>query len=95
MPANVVALAEDDRFNSLRLGVSAQVMLTDRLKLTAEAAYLPWANFKGRDDHNLRQLLVPEASASGKADRCRQARRELQVRLGGQRRAALMPDVTK
>ena len=65
VPANVVALAEDDRFNSLRLGVSAQVMLTDRLKLTAEAAYLPWANFKGRDDHNLRQLLVPEASASG------------------------------
>ena len=65
VPANVMALAEDDRFNSLRLGVSAQVMLTDRLKLTAEAAYLPWVNFAGQDDHNLRQLLVPEASASG------------------------------
>src|SRR4051794_15442933 len=65
VPANVLALAEDDRFNSLRLRVSAQVMLTDRLKLTAEAAYLPWVNFAGQDDHNLRQLLVPEASASG------------------------------
>ena len=65
VPANVLALAEDDRFNSLRLGVSAQVLLTDRLKLTAEAAYLPWVNFAGQDDHNLRQLLVPEASASG------------------------------
>jgi len=28
------------------------------------------------------------------ADRCRQARRELQVRLGCHRRAALMSDVT-
>jgi opacity protein-like surface antigen len=60
VPANVMALAEDDRFNSLRLGVSAQVMLTDRLKLTAEAAYLPWVNFKGQDDHNL-----PPAPDSG------------------------------
>ena len=42
MPANVLALAEDDRFNSLRLGLSAQAKLTDRLKFTADAAYLPW-----------------------------------------------------
>ena len=65
VPANALSLVEDDRFDALRLGLSAQVMLTDRLRLTADAAYLPLVNFKGQDDHNLRQLLIPEASSNG------------------------------
>ena len=64
-PPNFLGIAEDDRFNSVRLGVSSQFMLTDRLKLTAEAAYLPWVNFKGQDDHNARELLLPETSSNG------------------------------
>lgn len=47
VPANFIGIAEDDRFNSLRLGLSAQFMLTDRLKLTADVAYLPLVNFNG------------------------------------------------
>jgi opacity protein-like surface antigen len=64
-PVNFLGIAEDDRFNSLRVGVAAQFMLTERLKLTAEAAYLPWVGFKGQDDHNARQLLLPEQSSWG------------------------------
>jgi opacity protein-like surface antigen len=60
-----LGLAEDDRFNSLRLGITANYMLTDRVKFTADAAYLPWVSFSGQDDHNARQLLLPEAGAPG------------------------------
>jgi opacity protein-like surface antigen len=65
LPANFIGIAEDDRFNSLRLGLSAQFMLTDRLKLTADIAYLPFVNFNGQDDHNARELLLPETSSRG------------------------------
>jgi opacity protein-like surface antigen len=60
-----LGLAEDDRFDSLRLGVTANYMLTDRVKFTADAAYLPWVSFSGQDDHNARQLLLPEAGSPG------------------------------
>ena len=65
LPSSLLALTEDDHFNALRVGLSAQASLTDRLRLTAEAAYVPWVNFSGLDDHVLRQLLLPEASNSG------------------------------
>ena len=65
LPANLLTLTDDNHFNSLRVGLSSQLMLTDRLRLTADAAYLPWVNFTGLDDHLLRQLLLPEASTSG------------------------------
>jgi Omptin family len=64
-PTNFLGIAEDDRFNALRLGVSSRVMLIDRLILTADAAYLPLVDFKGQDDHNARELLLPEASSRG------------------------------
>jgi opacity protein-like surface antigen len=40
-------------------------MLSNRLKLTADVAYVPGVTFTGLDDHLLRQLLLPEASSSG------------------------------
>jgi opacity protein-like surface antigen len=40
-------------------------MLTDRLRLTADAAYLPLVNFTGLDSHNARELLLPESSSNG------------------------------
>ena len=58
-------LVEDDRFDSLRVGLAADFMLTDRLKFTADAAYLPWVSFTGQDDHNARQLLILEAGGPG------------------------------
>jgi opacity protein-like surface antigen len=65
IPTNFPGLVEDDHFNSLRVGLSSQFMLTERLRLTADVAYLPLVDFKGQDDHNARELLIPEASNSG------------------------------
>ncbi|MFY9840126.1 MAG: outer membrane beta-barrel protein [Xanthobacteraceae bacterium] len=61
----VLGITQYDHFNSLRLGLSSQVMLTDRLRLTADAAYLPWVNFQGLDSHAQRQLLVFDAGDAG------------------------------
>jgi len=36
---------------SVRLGAVGEYMLTDRLKLTGEAAYLPYVKFTGEDNH--------------------------------------------
>jgi hypothetical protein len=44
-------ITERDRWNSLRLGLVADAMLTDRLKLTGEAAYLR-ADQKALDIHH-------------------------------------------
>ena len=63
--STLLGLTENDSFNSLRLGLSSEVMLADRLKLTADAAYVPVVGFAGLDDHLLRQLLGPEAANSG------------------------------
>ncbi len=62
---NFLRTAQDDHFNSLRVGLSSETMLTDRLKFTADAAYVPWTDFGGLDDHNQRQLLFPEAASTG------------------------------
>ena len=62
---DILGLTQNNHINSLRVGVASEVMLTDRLKLRADAAYVPWVNFAGLDDHLLRQLLVPDASNSG------------------------------
>jgi len=57
--------SEDDHFNSLRVGVSTEAMLTDRVKLTTDAAYIPLTDFGGEDQHLLRQLLLWEGANSG------------------------------
>jgi opacity protein-like surface antigen len=61
----LLAISEYDHFNSIRIGLSSEVTLADRLRLTAEAAYVPWVNSSGLDDHLVRGLLEPEASNSG------------------------------
>ncbi len=63
--SNLLGLTENDRFNSMRVGLSSEVMLTDRLRLGADAAYVPWVTYAGLDDHLLRQLLGPDAANSG------------------------------
>ncbi|MDA9420912.1 hypothetical protein XH97_01795 [Bradyrhizobium sp. CCBAU 53380] len=51
---NRIIGGEDTQWNAPRIGVSAETMLTDRWRLTADVAYLPWTDFKGRDYHLLR-----------------------------------------
>lgn len=53
-------ITETDKWHSLRVGLAADVMLTDRLRLTAEAAYLPYVSFSGVDNHWLRALVITE-----------------------------------
>jgi opacity protein-like surface antigen len=57
--------AEDERYDSFRVGLSVQFMLTNALTFSADAAYLPWVKFRAQDDHNYRQLLIPESSNNG------------------------------
>ena len=65
VPPAYPIITETDVYHSLRVGLSSQVMLTDRLKLTADAAYLPYVTFDGEDNHNARQFIGPETSHKG------------------------------
>jgi opacity protein-like surface antigen len=65
IPPHLFGLAESNSFNSLRVGLSAQYMLTDKLKFTGDAAYLPWTQFRGEDEHIARELLLPQRSPKG------------------------------
>lgn len=47
---------EDMTWQGLRVGLSGQIRLTDRLKLAADAAYLPYVTFNWLDDHTGRNL---------------------------------------
>ncbi|MDR3372311.1 MAG: outer membrane beta-barrel protein [Ancalomicrobiaceae bacterium] len=58
--SGTLGISETDRWNALRLGVSGDIMLTDRLKLSADAAYLPVVGFSGTDNHWLRNLVIQE-----------------------------------
>ena len=51
---NTLVGTQDTTWDSVRVGTSAEVNLSDRLKLSADAAYLPYVWFNGRDDHLLR-----------------------------------------
>lgn len=52
----VVIGSEDTNWNALRIGLSAETMFLDRWRVSADAAYLPWTDFQGRDNHLLRDL---------------------------------------
>jgi hypothetical protein len=65
-------------WQALRVGLSGQVSLTDRLKLTADAAYLPYVTFNWLDDH-LERNLQDQMSGQG---------------IGVQTQAVLSYDVT-
>ncbi len=58
--SNAVSIEEQDAFNSLRVGVDGEFQLSDRLRLSADAAYLPYASMDGQDIHVLRSLTIPE-----------------------------------
>ena len=63
MPTSVLGITEDDTWIALRLGISAETMITDRIKVGADAAWLPYVNFHGLDTHWARNLTIPETSA--------------------------------
>lgn len=63
--ASTTGLGNDNRYHSLRVGLSTEVNLTDKIKLTTDAAYIPYSDYRGHDDHNSRQLLRPESAQGG------------------------------
>jgi outer membrane protease len=54
IPANVLGITEDANWHLLRVGIAADYKIMDRLTLTAEAAWVPWAQINSRDTHWLR-----------------------------------------
>ena len=60
IPFSVNVIDEDDTWQSVRLGTVVDAQIVPGLRLTAEAAYLPYVHFRGTDDHILRSLLSPE-----------------------------------
>lgn len=61
MPVSVLGLSETARWTSLRLGMVGDFALTDRLKLTVEAAVLPYAKLDAFDNHWMRPDINPMA----------------------------------
>ena len=44
-------ITETDRWQALQLGFAGDVMVTERVKLSGEAVYLPYVKFDGYDFH--------------------------------------------
>ncbi len=59
IPSSVLTLSETSRWTSLRIGVVGDVALTDRLKLTADAAVLPYSRLDAFDNHWMRPDINP------------------------------------
>ncbi|VTZ49888.1 conserved exported hypothetical protein [Methylocella tundrae] len=68
IPAGQLILSETEHWNSIRLGLAGDVMLTDRVKLAAEAAWLPYTKFGGVDNHWLRPDINPMTETGWKGD---------------------------
>jgi hypothetical protein len=65
IPSSVLVITENDKWNSVRIGLNGVVTLWDKLQLTGDAAYLPYVSFTGVDNHLLRtdfaSTLSPES----------------------------------
>src|SRR5262249_22661015 len=65
-PPNVVRFQELDTWQALRIGLSSETMLTDRVKVSVDAAYLPYVTFNGLDNHFRNPIAqVPAFSHGG------------------------------
>jgi len=53
-PSSQPSIAQDDTWQSLRVGGSAVVTVWDRIAINGDLAYLPYAQFSGLDSHWLR-----------------------------------------
>jgi opacity protein-like surface antigen/outer membrane protease len=57
----VAVITETDNWDSLRVGLAAEIWLANQWKLTGDAAYLPYVSFSGVDNHWLRNLVIDES----------------------------------
>ena len=56
---SALILTQTERWNTLRLGVTGSVMLSDRLNFSGEIAWLPYASLSAKDNHWLRPDINP------------------------------------
>ncbi|MGY8682085.1 outer membrane beta-barrel protein [Bradyrhizobium sp. UFLA05-153] len=56
--ADTIVGSQNTQWNAPRVGLSAETMLTERWRLSTDVAYLPWTDFKGRDNHLLRRATT-------------------------------------
>jgi opacity protein-like surface antigen len=64
-PPNVVRFQEIDKWHAMRVGVAGEMMLTDRVKLGGEVAYLPFVHFQGQDNHFRNPIVQFPATSNG------------------------------
>jgi len=76
IPGSVLGLSETSSWDSLRLGLNGVAMLTDQIKLTLDAAWLPYTRLSGTDNHWLRPDIDP-LSETGHGSRSYQLEGEL------------------
>jgi opacity protein-like surface antigen len=50
-PRSLLGITENDKWNSVRIGLNGVVTLWDRVQLTGDAAWLPYVSFTGVDNH--------------------------------------------
>ncbi len=61
IPTSVKGITEDDVWRGLRLGAAVKLALSKRINFAGDFAYLPYVQFRGTDDHVLRNLVSPES----------------------------------
>lgn len=59
VPYNIRVITQDNTYHSLRIGLDADIRLSDRLALRLDAAYLPHVILHGADSHWLRIGTAP------------------------------------
>ncbi|MGO9429288.1 outer membrane beta-barrel protein [Rhodoblastus sp.] len=59
VPASQLTLSQSEIWNAVRLGVSGDVTVAERINLAGEAAWLPYAHLSATDNHWLRPDIDP------------------------------------
>lgn len=60
-PTNFVGLSETESWRGVALGLNVRAPLTERLRLEVDAAYLPYVNRAGFDNHWFRADINPQS----------------------------------
>jgi opacity protein-like surface antigen len=65
LPGNMIVLSRHESWNALRIGLAGDVDVTERIRISADAAYLPTVSFRGHDNHWARPDINPLSDAGG------------------------------
>jgi opacity protein-like surface antigen/outer membrane protease len=88
IPSDVNGISETDTWHSLRVGVSGEARVTERLRVTGDIAYLPYTWVQALDTHWLRGPLYFPVQGNGQGVQAElflsyQATEALSIGIGG------------